>query len=108
MANPNPASESLSGGGGGGGPEMSPGQTPLLITTPKCHDTSLNFFYINFCNISGLRSNFNLWNTTSLINFIFFSTPKHNCLRQLTVAPALFPPTFSILIFVPKLDVASM
>ncbi|MPC13805.1 hypothetical protein E2C01_006552 [Portunus trituberculatus] len=24
----------------------------------KCLDTSLNFFYINFCNIHGLRSNF--------------------------------------------------
>ncbi|MPC61598.1 hypothetical protein E2C01_055672 [Portunus trituberculatus] len=25
---------------------------------PKCLDTSLNFFYINFCNIRSLRSNF--------------------------------------------------
>ncbi|MPC49785.1 hypothetical protein E2C01_043599 [Portunus trituberculatus] len=29
-----------------------------LIDDHKCLDTSLNFFYINFSNIRGLRSNF--------------------------------------------------
>ncbi|MPC41041.1 hypothetical protein E2C01_034621 [Portunus trituberculatus] len=28
------------------------------VDDPKCLDTSLNFFFINFCNIRGLRSNF--------------------------------------------------
>ncbi|MPC88755.1 hypothetical protein E2C01_083675 [Portunus trituberculatus] len=79
------------------------------VKDPNCLDTSLNFFYINFCNIRSLRSNFNLWNTTSpLLNLILFSSLKHSCLRQLTVAPSLFPPTFSVLIFIPKQDVASM
>ncbi|MPC81464.1 hypothetical protein E2C01_076081 [Portunus trituberculatus] len=34
----------------GRGPKMSPDQ--------KCLDTSLNFFYINFCSIRSLRSKF--------------------------------------------------
>ncbi|MPD02458.1 hypothetical protein E2C01_098042 [Portunus trituberculatus] len=29
-----------------------------LSDDPKCLDTSLKFFYINFCNIRGLRYNF--------------------------------------------------
>ncbi|MPC67915.1 hypothetical protein E2C01_062101 [Portunus trituberculatus] len=49
MATPNPALESPSGEGTTNVPrsECSPGG-----------DTSLNFFYINFCNICSLRSNF--------------------------------------------------
>ncbi|MPC18423.1 hypothetical protein E2C01_011308 [Portunus trituberculatus] len=74
----------------------------------KCFETSLDFF-INFCNISGLRSNFqsvehHLFST----NLIFFSSPKHSFLRQPTVAPFLFLSIFSILIFVTKLDVVSL
>ncbi|MPC81381.1 hypothetical protein E2C01_075994 [Portunus trituberculatus] len=30
---------------------MSPGRTPPSVMTPRCLYTSLNFFYINFCNI---------------------------------------------------------
>ncbi|MPC28296.1 hypothetical protein E2C01_021497 [Portunus trituberculatus] len=29
-----------------------------LVGDPKCLDISLNFFFINFCNIRSLRSNF--------------------------------------------------
>ncbi|MPC30222.1 hypothetical protein E2C01_023481 [Portunus trituberculatus] len=74
---------------------------------PKYLDTSLIFFFINVFNIPGLRSNFqSIEHTSLLLNLIFFSSPKHSCLRQLTVVPSLFPPTSSILILPPKLDVA--
>ncbi|MPC69109.1 hypothetical protein E2C01_063324 [Portunus trituberculatus] len=55
MAIPNPASESPSGEG----PEMSPGRTALsLVTQNVLTPRFLNFFFINFCNIRGFRSNF--------------------------------------------------
>ncbi|MPC97305.1 hypothetical protein E2C01_092614 [Portunus trituberculatus] len=97
MGTPNHASESPSGEG----TINVPRSDASFSDDPKCLDTSLNFFYINFCNIRGLRF-------SPLLNLISFSSQKHSCLRQLTVAPSLFPPTFSIFIFVPKLDVASM
>ncbi|MPC33121.1 hypothetical protein E2C01_026464 [Portunus trituberculatus] len=105
MATQNPALESPSGEG----TRNVPRSDSSLDNDPNYLDTSLNFFYINFCNIRSLRPNFQSverGTTSPLLNLIF-SSPKHSCLRQLTVAP-LFPPTFSILIFVPKLDVASM
>ncbi|MPC26533.1 hypothetical protein E2C01_019676 [Portunus trituberculatus] len=67
------------------------------------------FSSLNSATFAVLDLIFNLWNTTSpLLILIFFSSLKHICLRLLTVAPSMFPPTFSILIFVLKLDVASM
>ncbi|MPC08760.1 hypothetical protein E2C01_001352 [Portunus trituberculatus] len=95
MAAPNPASESPSGEG-------------TKNNDPKCLDTSLDFFFINFCNIRGLRSNFQSveHHLSSPKPHILFLTETH--LPEATVPPSLFPPTFSILIFVPKLDVASM
>ncbi|MPC28450.1 hypothetical protein E2C01_021655 [Portunus trituberculatus] len=66
MMTPNPASESRSEEG----TRNVPRSDCSLIDDPKCLDTSLNFFFINFCNI-------------------FFSSPKHSCLRQLTVAPSV-------------------
>ncbi|MPC60738.1 hypothetical protein E2C01_054794 [Portunus trituberculatus] len=53
MVTPNPASESPSGEG----TRNVPRSDSSLDNDPKCLDTSLNF-YINFCNIHGLRSNF--------------------------------------------------
>ncbi|MPC44130.1 hypothetical protein E2C01_037794 [Portunus trituberculatus] len=53
MATPNPASESFSGEGTRNVPRSDSSRDD----DPKCHDTSLNIFYINFCNIRGLRSN---------------------------------------------------
>ncbi|MPC44825.1 hypothetical protein E2C01_038505 [Portunus trituberculatus] len=50
----NPASESHSGKGTRNVPMLD----CSLNDDPKCLDTSLNFFYINFCNIHGLRYNF--------------------------------------------------
>ncbi|MPC68646.1 hypothetical protein E2C01_062849 [Portunus trituberculatus] len=54
MATLNPASESPS--------EEGTRNVPWLYSSldndPKCLDTSLNFFFINFCNIRGLTSNF--------------------------------------------------
>ncbi|MPC45702.1 hypothetical protein E2C01_039408 [Portunus trituberculatus] len=54
MATPNPASESPFRKGA----RNVPRSNCSLHYDPKCLDTSLNFFYINFCNIWGLRSNF--------------------------------------------------
>ncbi|MPC43622.1 hypothetical protein E2C01_037272 [Portunus trituberculatus] len=54
MRTPINASESLSGEG----TKNVPRSDASLDNDPKCIDTSLNFFYINFCNIRGLSSNF--------------------------------------------------
>ncbi|MPC99936.1 hypothetical protein E2C01_095383 [Portunus trituberculatus] len=54
MATPNPASESHSGEGTRNVLRLD----SSLDYDPKCLDISLNFFYINFSNIHGLRSNF--------------------------------------------------
>ncbi|MPC88714.1 hypothetical protein E2C01_083633 [Portunus trituberculatus] len=49
MATPNPASESPSGEG----TRNVSRSGCSLVDDPKCLDTSLNFFFINFCNIRG-------------------------------------------------------
>ncbi|MPC16165.1 hypothetical protein E2C01_008985 [Portunus trituberculatus] len=54
MATPNPASEFPSGEG----TRNVPRSDCSLGGDLKCLDTSLDFFFINFCNIHGLRSNF--------------------------------------------------
>ncbi|MPC60082.1 hypothetical protein E2C01_054118 [Portunus trituberculatus] len=54
MATPNPALESPSGEG----TRNFPKSDCFLLGTPNCLDTSLNFFFNNFCNIHSLRSNF--------------------------------------------------
>ncbi|MPC44140.1 hypothetical protein E2C01_037804 [Portunus trituberculatus] len=54
MVTPNPASESLSGDGATNVPRSD----SSLKNYPKYLDTFLNFFYISFCNIHILRSNF--------------------------------------------------
>ncbi|MPC18590.1 hypothetical protein E2C01_011478 [Portunus trituberculatus] len=54
MVTPNPASESPSGEG----TRHVSKSDSSLGDHPKCLDTSLNFFFINFCNIRNLRSNF--------------------------------------------------
>ncbi|MPC82039.1 hypothetical protein E2C01_076682 [Portunus trituberculatus] len=37
---------------------MFPGRTAISVATQNAFNTSLNFFFINFCYIRGLRSNF--------------------------------------------------
>ncbi|MPC97664.1 hypothetical protein E2C01_092988 [Portunus trituberculatus] len=54
MGTPIKASESPSGEG----TKNLPRSDTFLDNDPKCFDTSLNFLYINFCNIRSLRSNF--------------------------------------------------
>ncbi|MPC85353.1 hypothetical protein E2C01_080123 [Portunus trituberculatus] len=54
MGTPNHASESSSEEG----TKNIPRSDASLSDDYKCLDTSFNFFYINFCNIRGLRSNF--------------------------------------------------
>ncbi|MPC59776.1 hypothetical protein E2C01_053804 [Portunus trituberculatus] len=89
------------------GPEMSLGRTAHLTTTPDVSTPSI-FSTLTSATFAVLDLIFNLWNTTSPLLNLIFSSPKHSCLRQLTVAPFLFSPIFSVLSFVPKLDVASM
>ncbi|MPC28281.1 hypothetical protein E2C01_021482 [Portunus trituberculatus] len=54
MGTPNHASESPSREG----TKSVPRSDASLSDNCKCLDTSINFFYINFCNICCLRSNF--------------------------------------------------
>ncbi|MPD01860.1 hypothetical protein E2C01_097405 [Portunus trituberculatus] len=101
MGTPINASESHSGEG----TKNVPRSDTSLDNDPKCLDTSLNFFYINFCNMRGLSSNF------QSVEHHLSSTKPHLLFlteTQLSEATSLFPPTFFIFIFVPKLDVASM
>ena len=101
MATPTPASESPSGEGTINVPrsDCSPG------IDPKCLDTPLTFFSINFCNIRGLRSNFQ-----SVEHHLSSTKPHLLFLTETQVSeatnnsPILFPPTLSVL----RLDVASM
>ncbi|MPC34441.1 hypothetical protein E2C01_027833 [Portunus trituberculatus] len=86
---------------------MSPGRIPLLVTIPNVLTPPSTLSTLTSATFAVLHLIFNLWNTTSpVLNLVFFSSPKHSCLRLLT--KALLPPTFSILIFVPKPDVAFM
>ncbi|MPC32505.1 hypothetical protein E2C01_025818 [Portunus trituberculatus] len=55
MAIPNPESKSPSGEG----TRNVPRPDCFSGGDPKCLDTSLDLFFTNFCNIRGLRSNFN-------------------------------------------------
>ncbi|MPC66895.1 hypothetical protein E2C01_061050 [Portunus trituberculatus] len=60
MATPNPASKSPSGEGTRYVPRSNCSKAGCcsLGGDPKCLDTSPDSFFINFCNIRGLRSNF--------------------------------------------------
>ncbi|MPC71842.1 hypothetical protein E2C01_066132 [Portunus trituberculatus] len=88
---------------------MSRDRTALSLATQNVLIPPSTFSSLISATYAVLYLIFNLWNTTSpLLNLIFFSSPKHSCLRHLTVAPSLFSPTFSIIIFVLKLDIASM
>ncbi|MPC31001.1 hypothetical protein E2C01_024273 [Portunus trituberculatus] len=100
MATPNPASESPSG----------EGTTNVPRSDCSLDDTSFNFFFINFCNIRGLSSDFqsvehHLSSTKPHLPFLT-ETQLSEATDNTTVAPSLFPPTFSIFIYVLKLDVA--
>ena len=88
---------------------MYPARTALQVSTLSVLTPPSHFSLSTSATFTVFDLNFNLQNTTSpLLNLIFFSLLKHRCQRQLTLATFLFPPTFSILIFILKLDVASM
>ncbi|MPC47542.1 hypothetical protein E2C01_041291 [Portunus trituberculatus] len=102
------ASESPSGEG----TKNVPRSDSPLVNDLKCLDTSLNFFYINFCNIRGLRSNFqsvehHLSSTKPHLLFLT-ETQLSGATDSSPFSVSSYFPTFSILIFNPKLDVASM
>ncbi|MPC88977.1 hypothetical protein E2C01_083905 [Portunus trituberculatus] len=79
MSTPNHALESPSGEG----TKNVPRSYASLSDDHKCLDISLNFFYNNFCNIRGFRSNFqSVEHHLSSTKVIFFSSPKHSCLAN--------------------------
>ncbi|MPC39153.1 hypothetical protein E2C01_032675 [Portunus trituberculatus] len=87
---------------------VTPGLTALQVVTQNVLTPPATFSSLTSVTFAVLGLIFNLWNTTSPLLKIIFSSQKHSCLRQLTAALSLFPPIFSILIFVPKLDFAPM
>ncbi|MPC37507.1 hypothetical protein E2C01_030989 [Portunus trituberculatus] len=75
---------------------------------PKCLDTSLNFFFINFCNMRGLRSNFQSveHHLSSTKSYLLFLTKTQ--LYEASDNSPFYVPSYSVRSFAPKLDVASM
>ncbi|MPC75529.1 hypothetical protein E2C01_069919 [Portunus trituberculatus] len=57
---------------------------------PKCLDTSLNFFFISFCNIRGLRSNF------QSVEHYLSSTKPHLFLTETQLSEATDSSPFSV------------
>ncbi|MPC59043.1 hypothetical protein E2C01_053058 [Portunus trituberculatus] len=101
MVTPYPALESPSGEGTNNVPRSD----SSLDSNPECLDTSLNFFCINFCNTCSLRYNFQ-----PVEHHLSSNKPQLLFLTKTQLSEAIdrSPPTFSILIFAPKLDIASM
>ena len=88
---------------------MSPGRTTPKVTTQGVLTLPPTVSPLTSVTFAVFVLIFNLWNITSPpLNLIFFSSPRLRCLWQLIAGPFLFPPTFSILIFSPKLAVAYM
>ena len=89
----------------GRGPEISPGRTALLLTTLGILTLPLTLLLLISATFTDLDLISKLWNIISPpLNFIFSSLLRHSCQWLLTA----IPPTFSILIFNPKLTVTLM
>ncbi|MPC63283.1 hypothetical protein E2C01_057379 [Portunus trituberculatus] len=105
MATPNPASEFPSGEE----TRNVPRSDCPLGGDPKCLDTSLDVYFINFCNIPGLGSNLEFLQhhlSSTKPHLLFFT--KTQLSEGTDSSPFLFPPTFSIITCPTKLNVASM
>ncbi|MPC75734.1 hypothetical protein E2C01_070128 [Portunus trituberculatus] len=81
------ASESPSGEGA----KNVPRSDTSPVKDPKCLHTSLNFFYINFCNIRSLRSNFQ-----SVEHHLFSTKPPHLFLTKTQLSGAIDSSPFSV------------
>ncbi|MPC70226.1 hypothetical protein E2C01_064468 [Portunus trituberculatus] len=89
MATPNPASESPSGEGS----RNVPRSNCPLGSHQKCLGTSLNFFYINFCNIRRHRSNFqSVDHLSSTEPHLLFLTETQLC--EATDSSPFFVPSY--------------
>ncbi|MPC41747.1 hypothetical protein E2C01_035350 [Portunus trituberculatus] len=89
---PKPASESPSGEGTRNISRLD----CSLDDDPKCLDTSLNNFYINFCNIHGLRSNFQ-----SVEQYLSSNKPHLLFLTKTQLSEATYSSPFSVLSYFP-------
>ncbi|MPC48947.1 hypothetical protein E2C01_042734 [Portunus trituberculatus] len=87
MATPKPASQSPSGEG----TRNVPRSDSSLDNDPTYLDTSLNFFYINFCNIRGLRSNFQ-----SVEHHLFSTKPHLLFLTKTQLSEATYSSAYSV------------
>ncbi|MPC13361.1 hypothetical protein E2C01_006093 [Portunus trituberculatus] len=87
MATPNPASKSPSGEGS----RNVPRSDYPLGDDPKCFDTSLNIFFINFCNNRDLRSNFQ-----SVEHHLSFTKPHFLFLTETQLSEATDSSPFSV------------
>ncbi|MPC93629.1 hypothetical protein E2C01_088763 [Portunus trituberculatus] len=87
MTTPNPASESPSGKG----TRNVPRSDWPSGSDSKCLDTSLNFFFMNFCNIRGLRSNFQ-----SVEHHLTFTKPHLLFLTETQLSEAANSSPFSV------------
>src|ERR1700755_1425694 len=104
----------------GAASKYSPSSTPSPITTwelvasvdgvgatrtqlPACPDAR-SIFFINFCNIRCLHSNFHFveHHLSSSRPHLLFLTETLRCLSTLTANPIMLPPNVSILNFQPK------
>ncbi|MPC60835.1 hypothetical protein E2C01_054894 [Portunus trituberculatus] len=87
MATPNTALESPSGEETRNIPRLD----SSLDDDPKCLDTSLNIFYINFCNIRSLGSNFQ-----SVEHHLSSTNPPHLFLIETQQSEATDSSPFSV------------
>ena len=88
---------------------MSPDQTEFWVATTGVLIIPPTFSTLTSATFAVLDLISNLWTITSPpLSLIFSSLLKLRCLWQLTAVLFLFPPTFSILNFKPKLAVAYM
>ena len=105
MASPHPVSESPSEEGTTNVPRSDCPSADDL----GCLDTSSNTFTLDFCNIRGLRSNFqSVEHHLSSIKTHLLCLTETQLSMTTDSSHSLFPLTFSILIFNPKLAVAHM
>lgn len=103
MATFTPASETLSGEG----IKNVPRSDCSTSIDPKCLDTPLNSFFINFATFAVADQIFHLQNITSpLLNHIFSSLTHVS--EATDSNPFSVPSSFSVLIFIPKLFVVSI
>ena len=81
---------------------------PPLTTTRGARNHCLILFLLISATFVAFLLISSLLNTTSPPQNLTFSSLRLSCLRQLIANPSLYPPTFSILVSKPKVDVVYM